>query len=217
MHVPKTNFLDESFYNFTDFVEDAYNVLNRYGISVEDLINLSGGVPSRGIEFLILDAKSVSETTFHVVIETNLYDTARRIDFEDKEIENNGMFVYNPDNWIGTTLFLNQVKEARRQGFSFIKTIAEGPDVASDRNGHYRWGRVGYQMNSQDKLDFDIWVRSLKMFDDNLGELLLTDEGCRRWLLGGFTWSGKFFLDSDGDCMLYLIDYLERKGIPFIL
>src|SRR5438105_1106411 len=138
----KYNYVSDDTYYLVDKIIDNFGFFKNYDLGINDLINLCGGVPSDKIEYVVLDAKSLSEHAISIEIETNLYNSCRHFNFKRLIASNNGLYVVKPGNWIGTTLFLNQVKAARDFGFERINVVAEGPDRNNTYTGHYKWGRV---------------------------------------------------------------------------
>jgi hypothetical protein len=67
--------------------------MSVYGLSVTDMINLSGGIPSENITDLEIKLLSKSAGVMSVQINTNFYQTNRVIDFELGIINNSFMHV----------------------------------------------------------------------------------------------------------------------------
>lgn len=215
--IRRYNFIDEGNFELHNSINDNFGFFTRNPLTQFDLINLSGGIPSLDIDSVSLEATAQSQNSIIVNIATNLYDSSRLLNFDDKTIDNNGLYVYQPGYGIGTTIFLNQLKTARDFSFNYINIIAQGPDVDSKYNGHYKWGRVGFEMREWEQREFEIWASSLNLEVSNLGELLLTEEGCQKWQIAGFSWSGQFDLADGSGCMNYLEGYLNRINCDFRL
>jgi len=212
----RTNFIDEDICQINDSIHDVYSVMANYTVSLKDVMNLCGGVPSRQILFIHINIKSVSEDTLQILTKTNSYYLHRTINFRLGVIFNDKMVVYEKDNHIGTSLFLNQVKYARLANFRKLATTAVAPDGIDEWDGYYRWARLGYQMN--DRNDIEDLLEMLRYFPHpvkDLSELVLSESGYKFWKENGFTWTGDFDLRDESKSMLHLEKYLKLKQIDF--
>lgn len=167
-------------------MEISSDVLYRFNIGINGLINLTGGIPSSEIKDLSLIVEYDTDEAIKLEVVTTLYTVSRIIDFEKKVINNAGMVVTKQGQGIGTNLFLNQVEEARAKGFNKLTVFAKGKDALGEWNGSYRWGRVGYKMNIEDHNEFLDLMKRLKRNEKDLGELLLSKDGCQLWELVNF-------------------------------
>src|ERR1700730_2852181 len=113
----KINFILDRLATVIFGLVDSHKVMPTYKLTNDDLINLCGGWPSPQIRSFTCFIKSVSSETLNINIETDLYKVERRINFESGLISNILMEVFESGKGIGTRLFCNQVREARRKGF----------------------------------------------------------------------------------------------------
>lgn len=195
------------------YTEKLYNPESEFKVEDDELINLIGGIPS-GVDQVNLSVHYNTDLVIKVEVYSNLHKVIRTIDFKEKVIFNSGMEVTKKGQGIGTQLFLNQVKAARRNGFTRLKVFAQGRD-GGDWDGSYRWGRVGFKMDIEDDNEFmDLMERHFRN-ECSLGELLLSEEGCKLWETINFSWSGTFYLADESESMKYLIKYLKHKNINF--
>lgn len=199
-------------------VRDGHGVLQRYAVDQENILLLCGGIPSRDLLFVTVVITSISENALTVSVDTNLYYVFRTINFESGRISNDKMRVYDKGQYIGTSLFLNQVFFARQFGFIKLSTTALEWDGQERWDGYYLWARLGYQMTNRNDLeDFADLVRYFPRPVTNIGELVLTEDGYTFWKNQGFTWTGEFLLADDSPSMNHLRRYLALKQIDFIL
>jgi len=105
-------------------VRDNHYVLDRYSITREDVLQLCGGIPAREVLFVNVEITSSTAYTVTVNVQTDLYRVFRTINFDSKELFNDKMRVFNKEQHIGTSLFLNQVAYARQLGFIRLSTTA---------------------------------------------------------------------------------------------
>ncbi|HEY4060939.1 MAG TPA: hypothetical protein VGM30_03520 [Puia sp.] len=141
-------------------VRDGHGILQKYSVTRENILLLCGGVPSRDLSFVHVMITSSTENAMIVSVHTDLYQVFRTINFEFGIIFNDKMLVYNKEQCIGTSLFLNQVSFARQFGFIKLSTTALEWDGQERWDGYYRWARLGYQMTDRNDLeDFADLVR----------------------------------------------------------
>jgi hypothetical protein len=213
----KLNYINDNIITPVCKISDTYALINKHNLTINDLINLCGGIPSKEITECRVEIISGSRDIVHIKIFTDLYEVVRSIDFEYGLIDNHFMLVYKKGLNIGTRLFLNQVKTAIKRQFKKIKTTAFAPHPDEDTVwlGYYFWGKVGYKMLPDEQIEFQKWAKEFGRSEGSLRELLLTNEGCELWKKYGYTWIGEFYLDGRGNCLHYLTHYLRGKNIPF--
>ena len=88
----------------------------------------------QGIEKIEISVTSRNLDVLEIQISTSYYELTRVIDFRLKIINNSYMYVENGREGVGTRLFCNQVKEARKKRFS--RYLYHG-------NGTRCWWRLG--------------------------------------------------------------------------
>jgi hypothetical protein len=198
-------------------VKDSHRVLQRYGFTKEDVLQLCGGIPTEEQMFTNVSITSSTEHTVVASVDSNLYSAVRTINFQSKVIYNDYIRVFSPGQHVGTTLFLRQVLSARRHGFIKLKATAIDYDGSERADGYYRWARLGYQMTDRNDLeDFAAQMLRLSRPEQTVGELVLSESGYTLWKLIGQTWIGEFRLADDSPSMRHLLEYLEIKGIDFV-
>ena len=213
------NLTDKNKINLTPIITDKYSALTKHHLSIEELVNLCGGIPSVEISALKAEINTTSEETVHVRIFTDLYEVVRSIDFELGFIENSFMLVYNPGQSIGTNLFLNQVRAARSRKLIKLRTFARATEEYDDLEwgGYYCWGRLGYEMRHDEHSKFQDWLLNFGRSETKLNELLATKVGCELWRKHGYGWLAEFYLNDAAETMSNLRNYLQAKGISFDL
>lgn len=199
-------------------VRDGHQVMGRFDLQPEDLLQLCGGVPRSDLLFVHVNITSITENTLTVAIDTDHYQTFRTINFASRRISNDQMRVFTKGEHIGTSLFLNQVVFARQREFRKLAVYAMEYDMDERVDGYYRWARLGYEMTDRNDLeDFAGLMRYSPVPAKTLSELVLTDAGYAFWKEQGFDWTGEFLLADDSPSMRHLRQYLELKGIAISL
>ncbi len=213
----KLNYLNDNIVTPVCKVSDSYGLMIEHNLTINDLINLCGGIPSREITECRIEIIAGTKDIVHIKVFTDLYEVVRSIDFEYGLIDNHFMLVYRKGESIGTRLFLNQVKAAIKRRFIKLKTTAFAPSQYEDTAwlGYYFWGRVGYKMLPDEQVEFQKWIKEFGRSESSLQELLLTKDGCELWIKYGYTWIGEFYLNGKGNCLYYLTRYLRSKNISF--
>jgi len=196
---------------------DEGEIITAFGLTINDLIDLTGGIPCSSIRDLELRVSALTSDTIELFVKTKFYEVARVLNFADKIILNTHMYVFEQQKQIGTRLFYNQVVAARKHDFDEIQTTAMGKEDGDNWTGFYAWGRLGYQMILGDDEKFRRLMEKENRFETNLWELLSTEEGKAFWLNNGFTWMGQFILEDNSSTMLQLSSYLREKNLPFDL
>lgn len=197
-----------------NYVGGVTGFLQKHDIDEETLIQLCGGVTTN-VYSLNAVFKIVSDIAIAVDIETNAYTVSRVINFAYRLINNTNMEVFNKGQGVGTALFLSQVKACLYIGFARLNVIADGGWPVGEKDGYYRWGRLGYTMSGYDQQEFRELMLIHERTEKNLGELLLTKEGYRFWKEHGFNWTGYFLTVNGSENLVYLKNYLTRKEINF--
>jgi hypothetical protein len=207
----QTNFIDELFPSIQIEVNNASEV--QLPLSVLDIINLCGGIPSPDITNARVLITATYVTALSVKITTDQYEVARNMDFEIGRIDNNFMEAYEKGQHIGTNLFLNQVQTARQHGFRKIHVTAMGREDELDWDGYYFWANLGFE--NTDIIEYQNWAADMGREEPTLSELMQTQAGRYLWKKTGFTWIGNFYLADEHPCMAYLKKHLQRNGIDF--
>jgi hypothetical protein len=212
------NFIDDVF-NIIDFiVKDNHKVLEIQACDLKELVNLCGGIPVPELHDVKVTAESVSKSAINVVVNCSLFTVSRRIDFGLKRIYNANMRVFNPGNDIGKTLFINQMKAASGRNFNSLTTYAQGNIGDEQWEGYVFWAKIGFIMTDWDDIeDFEDMMRYYPKPELTLGELVLDEKGCDFWRRDGFGWRGKFLLWDDSESMKQLRNYLDLKGLTWML
>jgi len=211
----RRNYIEDGLVEITPIIEDDENIMDGFGLSIEDLINLAGGVPSEEIKELSIKVVSRAEDVLDIYITTNLYEVVRVLNFGMRFISNTHMYVFDQQKEIGTRLLCNQVSMAREKDFKVIYTTAMGREDGDNWTGYYAWARLGYRMILGDDDRFVKRMESADRMEQNIVELLSTEEGRAFWLENGFTWMGEFLLEDDSSCLTQLRNYLEEKRLPY--
>lgn len=207
----KTNFIEELHNLIYSNINDPFKVMNTHGMTVIDIVNLCGGIPSMKIKVFNIDISSQYKGAISVGIKTNLYELTRSIDFDTNRIDNNYMLVYDRGNGVGTSLFLNQYHAARKLAFNKLHTTALAPSADTKWYGYYFWANLGFE--NSDYEEYRDWTKIFDRKEETLSELVQTEEGRRVWKQYGFTWIGDFYLADNHKCSGYLMQHLKRKRI----
>jgi hypothetical protein len=189
---------------------ETYDLLFVYGFNRNQTFNLTGGVPiSSLVELKHRVVFAISKEFFDVTTYSNLHTVRRRILRDVEMIDNTFMRVHQTKSGIGFKLFINQIKEARKLGFTYLEVSAgAGPEY----NGYYTWARFGYSMNQHDHQTF------CELMDDNnrnersIIQLMKTEEGRDFWRANGFWWQGIFDLQDESENINALKSYIQSKG-----
>jgi len=208
----RINFISQGTTEIRTNITDPYQVINNYGLSVFDVINLCGGIPNEDIADLEIEVISKSPGVLNVQINTNLYQTNRIIDFELRIINNSYMHIFDIQKGIATRLFCTQVREARKREFRIIYTTAMGPEAGADWGGYYCWGRLGYEMDTEDHENLLQLQKEFRRPPTDLHTLMKTEDGRSFWMAYGFTWSAEFHLHDTSKNITYLKEYLKETG-----
>ncbi len=192
---------------------DVHHILTKYNVTLKELIDLCGGIQpgTTGLRVEILSSHEAD--IIHVKIFTDSYDLVRSIDFGYKTILNRHMHVYQQKKGIATNLLITQIKTAKKHLFRKLNAVASAPDEYEDVKwaGYYCWGRLGYVMVAADSSDFNLWMKSRNRKEKTLEELLATEEGREFWRINGYSWTGEFYLDDNGESLRILGAYLKSK------
>lgn len=208
--------LDKKLRSGIDFDRSDINaVMKKHRLSEDLLLQLSGGVPTRSFDKFNFTMYGLSEDVVKTTIDASFGEVVRRFDFKEKTIYNGLMDLDEKGQGIGTRLFLTEVRTARQQGFKEMTVYAAGDPYDDRWDGFYRWGRLGYKMDTDDQRRFDRLMKDHDRTEANIGELVLSDEGYKFWKENGFSWHGTFDLTDGSENMNYLIEYLRRKKIDF--
>jgi len=211
----KSNYITENKAEIITEIDDIDDVIGSFNLSIHDLINLAGGIPSDKIRELHVKVICHSEDVIDIYITTSLYEVVRVLNFGMHFISNTHMYVYDQQHTIGTKLFCNQVVAAREKGFKVIYTTAMGKEDGDNWTGYYTWGRLGYQMILGDDERFIRLMEGSNRHEQGIWELLSSEEGRVFWLENGFTWMGQFLLHDGSSTLEQLRNYLKEKGELF--
>lgn len=114
----------------------------------------------------------------------------------------------------GAQIFNNQVEEAAKQGYKYIKTSAAG---GKGYNGFYTWARLGYE--PEDYYTKNKFLPYYKKFNTKFGtnvkdfkELIGTKTGQEWWKGNGIGWNGAFKLEEGSYSRKTLKNYIDGKG-----
>jgi hypothetical protein len=211
----RTNYIENVFPHILIEQKHVQPILDNYGFTVRDIINLCGGVPAPHISNIRVTIAATYSSALSVQICTDQYEVARNMDFEIARIDNNYMYVHEKRQGIGTNLFLTQAYTALKHGFRKIHLTAMGPEDGLDWKGYYFWAVIGFE--NTDIAEYQAWVAAMGRTEPTLSELVQTPTGRTLWKESGFTWIGDFHLTKGHPCMTYLQRYLRRKRIDFEL
>lgn len=187
-------------------------VLNNHGMSETALINIAGGIPTDKISQSAFEARRVGTDVVATELEGPEMTIRRTIDFAKKSIHNDLMEIHLKGEGVGTNAFLNQVMEARKQGFTLLEVHAAGY-LGSKYNGYYTWARLGYQMDPYNHAAFLQWAKQRKLSVKSVNELVSTKAGADLWKKEGFGWQGYFNLQDGSENMKLLEGLLKSKNI----
>ena len=210
-----TNYIENVFPQIDIDWKGARPVLEKYGFTAMDIINLCGGVPTQSITNIRVTIAATYSTALSVQIITDQYEVSRNMDFEIARIDNNYMYVNERRQGLGTNLFLTQICTAWRYQFKKIHLTAMAPEDDLDWNGYYFWAVVGFE--NTDIGEYKAWAKKMGRKEPTLSELVQTQAGRNLWKKTGFTWIGDFYPATGHSCMAYLQKYLDRKKIDFTL
>ncbi len=211
----RTNYTNK--HSEVDFkITQKANVRMRiHRLSRTNTLNISGGVPHLFMDDLIHKVSYEDQNeSFIAITDSNMHKIERQIYPEDNFIDNVLMKVFKQGKGIGTKAFINQVIEARYLGYKFLQVSAFKSD---GWNGFYTWARLGYSMLSSSQSRFDKLMLVNNRSEQNIVELMKTEEGRAFWKKNGFTWAGKFDLADRSENMNALYSYLVGKGNDVIL
>ncbi|HEV3412170.1 MAG TPA: hypothetical protein VG101_06820 [Puia sp.] len=211
----RTNYIENAFPQINIVCKDAMPVLERYGFTTRDIINLCGGIPAPQMTNIRVTIAATYSSALSVQICTDQHEVARNIDFEIARIDNNYMYVNEKRQGLGTNLFLTQVRAALLHKFGKIHLTAMGPEDGLDWNGYYFWALLGFE--NTDIAEYQSWAKAMGRKEPTLSELVQTQSGRTLWKNTGFTWIGNFYPTMGHPCMAYLQKHLHRKKIDFYL
>lgn len=201
---------------FLDF--DDNKVADKYHLDPIDILNLSGGIPTDDFLSFVFVIKSTSDHSLTTYIITEQFKVKRTIFFSFNYIQNDFMIVETKGRGIGTCLFVNQVIESRKQGFSnFEVHAAGGVSMPGDWDGYYFWAKIGYMMFDADEQSFHLWQKRFNTNHTNLNELVKDAKDLQTWKDNGFDWEGYFDLQDGSQSMTYLIEYLNKRSMNITL
>jgi len=169
--------------NYTDYVfshihiekKNCQPVLERHSLSVQDIVDLCGGIPTPYITGIRVTINGTSSTALSVQIFTDQYEVVRNMDFEIGRIDNNYMYVEQKGQGLGTNLFLTQFRTARKYNFKKIHLTAMGPEDGLNWNGYYFWAELGFENTDID--EYKAWAVRMGRDEPTLSELMQTQEG----------------------------------------
>jgi len=205
------NYIDHVFPHIHTEMKNARPILEKYGSSVRDIIDLCGGIPMSHISNIHVTIRATYSTALCAQVVTDQYEVARNMDFEIGRIDNNYMYVQEKGQGIGTSLFLTQIRTARKFNFKKIQVTAMGPEDGLDWQGYYFWANLGFE--NTDIAEYKAWAAEMGRKEPTLSELVQTKFGRELWKNTGFTWIGNFHLAIDHPCSDYLRKYLLRKKL----
>lgn len=184
------------------------NDLKKMGITHDQLINITGGIPSKNTNDIV-HTIHVKNNAIRSQIRTSEYNIVRDIYPLEKRIHNTLMVIDKPGEGLGLNLFINQVTAARQAGFKMF-------DVSAARsgtyNGYYTWARFGYSLGGS-KDAFMQLMKSNSRNETNLIELMSTKEGVQFWKSKGFWFEGAFDLADGSENITAFLKYLESRKV----
>lgn len=190
----------------------------KYRLSNNDFINLCGGIPKKDIEIKSASIKAVAQHSVKVRLSTSAYEIERHINFKTGEIYNAFMEAVGKNAGVGTSLFVNQVAEAKALGFKKLSVYAfGGQNIGGDWTGYHRWARLGYSMDKKDAEQFKTWAAGLGRKEKTVNQMVSKEEGSDFWAKNGWRWHGSFSLKENSRNMRLLQKYLKSKKISFEL
>lgn len=191
-------------------IEGDEEVLNKLGITKEDCLELSGGIPI--IEKFPLSCKIIIRDEQHILvsIDSSIYWAQRALFFGLKIISNNNIKVFLQKQGTGRTIFNNQLTAARKFGFKKIILSAAGGDTGDGFIGHYTWGRFGFSMREDHIHSFKHWQTVYSCDGETLFDMLKNDESKTKWVNNGFTWRGYFLTDPRSTNSKNFAEYLNE-------
>lgn len=210
----QTNYIDELYHHIRFELKNARVTLEQYGFPEREIVNLCGGIPSPDITNIRVVITATYASALCAQVITDQYEVSRNMDFDIWRLDNNYMHVQDKGRGIGTNLFLNQLRTARKYPFEKLNTIATAPDDDLAWDGYYFWANLGFE--NKDIEDYREWADTMGRKEPTLNELVQTEEGRSLWKRTGFTWIGAFHLAPDHPCMGYLRRHLQRKGIEVV-
>lgn len=213
--VLKTNFVEEKKQEikkiFTSVEESA--IERNSNLSYDAIVSLTGGIPKDSITNISHNIYQRADSIISE-IHTDQYKIVRSIHYNDKWIYNDLMKVYDHGGGIGLNLFVNQVREARSNGFKYLKVSAAGDYHSKDKwNGYITWAKFGYEMLPNDQLNFLKLMQQNNRIEKTVFELVSTKEGLAFWEKNGSWWDGKFDLSNNSKSMQNLQKYLADRNI----
>lgn len=210
MRQTQTNYIDSQVIEYQVSTEVKDELKGR-NLTLINTLNLSGGIPTESIRKIIHEVKFIpTVSAFAASTLSQEHKVERKVFVQEKTVINLSMKVSSTNRGIGTNLLINQIKEARKLGFRFLKvSAAKGKHL----NGYYTWARLGYSMEKPDYEDFIDLMKSFSRKERSIGELMTTKEGRDFWEQNGFWWEGEFDLKDNSDNMTTLMNYLTSKGI----
>ena len=211
----RTNYINDVLPRIHIELRKAHAVLEKYGLSALDIIDLCGGIPGPHISNIHVIIVATYSSALSVHILTDQYEIVRNMDFDIGRIDNNYMYVQEKGQGLGTNMFLTQIHTAIRHHFKKIHLTAMGPEDGLDWNGYYFWAELGFE--NTDTAEYHAWAVQMGREEPSLSELMQSETGRALWKNTGFTWIGNFYLARGHRCMTYLQQYLKRKEIDFLL
>jgi GNAT superfamily N-acetyltransferase len=215
----QTNFIEELHEQIQFELDDTQNVMQQFGLTPIDVLNLCGGIPLPIISSINVNISSQYSGALTAHVATDQYEVIRTIDMDIRRIDNRSMVVDQEARGmgIGTNLFLNQIKEARQRHFVKLQTFTRAPSLYDDEDqdwqGYYFWANFGF-INTEVE-EFNQWAAARGRHELSLTELMQTEEGRNLWRQHGYSWIGDFILEEGHACSTFLTAYLNRKGIDW--
>lgn len=174
------------------------------------LLELCGGMPIKDVAYIHLEVVVTGSCVYDVRVTTNHFYLDRTINFQTKHINNNQLNVATPRNGIGTNILYNQIIAARKFNFFELRLNAAR---ASNMNGYYTWGRLGFTMRTLDLKRLEKWCFEKEIKSQNIFEILKNEKDNNEWKNSGFGWSGLFDLSENSENIKLFCQYLETKGL----
>lgn len=211
----RTNYIGDVFSLIRIEAKNAHPVLDKYGFTIADIINLCGGIPSPYISNIRVTISATYSSALSVQIVTDQYELARNMDFEIARIDNNYLYINEKGQGLGTNLFLTRAQTAVHYHLRKIHVTAMGPEDGLDWMGYYFWAVLGFE--NTDIAEYEAWASAMERTEPTLSELVQSETGRELWKRAGFTWIGNFHLIEGHPCLAYLQQHLTRKKIDLTL
>jgi hypothetical protein len=200
---------------------DNYGFKNNHKLDTRDFVKLCGGIPTNQITICEFYGTATSPHSYKVNLNYKkksriIAQVTRILDFKEMIIENHSMTCPSSVPYIGTSLLLNQIITARKNGFRRINLHAAGgveyPD-GSKFEGYHLWAKYGFIMDPDYQIKFREWIKNMGRKEKTVQHLILKDDGKELWENEGWHFNGHFDLTDNSKSIKHLRKYLVKKKI----